>query len=120
MMKVFIEDRFDAAHWLPNVPLGHKCRNLHGHTYHIRLEIEGIIGEESGWVIDYVEIRAQWEQVKVQIDHRLLNEIPSLINSTCEHLAQWVWGKLKPTLPGLALIEIRETQNCGVVYKGDA
>jgi len=40
---VFIEDSFDSAHWLPNVHEDHKCRRMHGHTYRIRIDIEGQI-----------------------------------------------------------------------------
>lgn len=118
-MRIFIEDSFDAAHWLPNVPPDHKCHNLHGHTYRIRMEIGGEVDAEMGWVIDYAEVKMAWDSVKVQLDHHCLNAIDGLRNSTCENLVRWIWDALKTTLPGLARIEIRETERCGVVYEGE-
>lgn len=116
-MIVFFEDSFDSAHWLPNVPVDHKCHNLHGHTYRIRLEFEGPIGPETGWVIDYAEIKKLWEPVKFILDHHCLNEIEGLENSTCELLAQWIWLRFKATPEGvwLSLLEVRETAHCGVI-----
>lgn len=116
--KIFLEDSFDSAHFLPNVPPHHKCRNLHGHTYRIRLEVSGEVEARSGWVIDYAEIRQKWDAVKLQFDHKNLNEIPGLQNSTCELVAARIWSYLKPILPDLSRIELRETANCGVVYEG--
>ncbi|MCH9822319.1 MAG: 6-carboxytetrahydropterin synthase, partial [Bacteroidetes bacterium] len=34
-MLIYKQFTFDSAHQLPNVPEGHKCKNLHGHTYHL-------------------------------------------------------------------------------------
>lgn len=31
-MLIYKQFTFDAAHFLPNVPEGHKCANMHGHT----------------------------------------------------------------------------------------
>ena len=114
-MTVFIEDSFDSAHWLPNVPSGHKCHRLHGHTYRVRLEITGVVSPVGGWVIDYSDARAKWDSVKSVVDHHCLNDLPGLENSTCELLALWIVDRLKPELPGLSRIEIRETERCGVV-----
>lgn len=118
MTRIFVEDTFDAAHFLPNVPASHKCHNLHGHTYKIRLELEGLVGLESGWVKDYSEIKDQWGVVKDMLDHRNLNQLPGLNNSTCELLAEWIWDRLKYTMIGLKRIELRETEKCGVIYEG--
>jgi 6-pyruvoyltetrahydropterin/6-carboxytetrahydropterin synthase len=114
-MRIFLEDSFDAAHWLPNVPVEHKCHSLHGHTYRIRLEVTGKVGLKTGWIIDYGDVKAAWETVKSSVDHRCLNEIIGMENSTCENLTYWIMDRLKPKLRGLCKIEIRETERCGVV-----
>jgi len=114
--RIFVQDSFDAAHWLPKVPADHKCHRLHGHTYHVRLEIAGEVDSATGWVIDYAEVKAKWEAVKALLDHQSLNDLPVLgENPTCERLASWILWRLKPDLAGLARIEIRETEHCGVV-----
>lgn len=113
IMRIFIEDSFDSAHYLPNVPDGHKCAAMHGHTYRIRLEVEGIVGNVSGWVIDYAEVKAVWETVKAQLDHKCLNDI--LQNPTCEVIAFWIRDLVQARIPGLSGIELRETERCGVI-----
>ncbi len=112
-MRVFIEDSFDSAHWLPNVPVGHKCREIHGHTYKIRLEIGGEVGAETGWIVDYADLKYAWSIVKSELDHRCINDI--IQNSTCENVVLWICARLKPAFPDLARIELRETERCGVV-----
>ena len=57
-MEIFKQFTFDSAHKLPNVPDGHKCKNLHGHTYHLTLFFEGELDEKMGWVIDFNVIKS--------------------------------------------------------------
>ncbi len=112
MICIFFEDSFDSAHYLPWVPADHKCRNMHGHTYQIRLEIEGAVNEQSGWIMDYAVVREAWLPVKALIDHKCLNSI--LGNPTCELLADWIAEKLSGSLT-ISRLELRETEHCGVV-----
>ena len=118
-MRIFIEDSFDSAHYLPRVPDGHKCRNMHGHTYRIRLEFGGAIHPETGWVVDYAEVKGYWDVVKRMLDHRCLNEIRGLENPTCEILAEFIWSHLDRSDYDAELrrIELRETEHCGVVLE---
>lgn len=120
-MRIFIEDSFDAAHSLPHLPLGHKCRNLHGHTYRVRLEISGPITAQ-GWIVDYAKIKDIWYRVKEGLDHRNLDDVISV--STCEHLALHIQASVAALLQGfeyvrLQRVEVRETEHCGVVLEGD-
>jgi 6-pyruvoyltetrahydropterin/6-carboxytetrahydropterin synthase len=50
-MQIFRSFSFDAAHRLPKVPEGHKCSNLHGHTFKIELYLSGEVSDESGWIL---------------------------------------------------------------------
>lgn len=118
MIRIFLEDSFDSAHFLPNVPTRHKCHNLHGHTYRVRLEVQGDMDPYMGWIIDYAEVKDKWDGVKIGLDHKNLNDVVGLSNSTCENVASWIWSYLKPILPGLCRIELRETERAGVIYDG--
>nr|WP_281024331.1 6-carboxytetrahydropterin synthase QueD [Mucilaginibacter celer] len=119
IMIIYQHFTFDAAHFLPHVPQGHKCRNLHGHTYHLTLYITGEIMEKEGWILDFSDLKAIAQQVIGTLDHTLLNNIEGLSNPTAELLAKWIWQKLIPLLPGLKKIELKETPASGVVYNGD-
>lgn len=118
-MEIFKILRFEAAHFLPNVPKGHKCGRLHGHSFKIEVYVAGQIGQESGWVIDFAEIKEAFEPLEQQLDHHYLNEIKGLENPTSEVLVRWIWRRLKPKLPGLSRLVLFETCTAGVIYQGE-
>lgn len=117
-MEIFKEFTFEAAHFLPNVPTDHKCRRLHGHSYHVVIYLEGPIGDESGWVMDFGELKKYFKPIYNRLDHRFLNDIKGLENPTSENLAKWIWDELKPDLFLLSKIEVRETCTSGCIYTG--
>jgi len=110
--------RIEAAHRLPNVAPGHKCGRLHGHSFSIEIAIEGPVDGHAGWVMDFADVKALFQPLYRQLDHNYLNEIPGLENPTSEHLALWVWERLKPSLPGLTEVSIAETCTSRCVYRG--
>ncbi len=117
-MIIYKQFTFDSAHFLPGVPEGHKCRNLHGHTYSLTVYIEGELEEGTGWVIDYAVLKKNIQPVIDLVDHKLLNDIPELVNPTSEILSIWFWDKIKPLYAGLKRIELKETASSGVIYEG--
>jgi len=118
-MDVFKVFTFEAAHRLPNVPAGHKCGRLHGHSFHAEVHVRGGVGRETGWVVDFADIKKAFAPLYEQLDHNYLNEIEGLSNPTSENLAAWIWRHLEPTLPGLCKVVVRETCTCGCVYRGE-
>lgn len=118
-MEIFKEFQIEAAHRLPNLPDTHKCSRLHGHSFRIAVYVEGEPGEESGWIMDFSDIKAAFQPLFEQLDHHYLNDIEGLDNPTSENLARWVWRKLAPELPGLSRIVVRETCTAGCEYRGD-
>lgn len=118
-MEIFKEFIFESAHHLPNVPEGHKCRRTHGHSFHAELHVEGPLDSELGWVLDFADIKTAFKPYYDMLDHHYLNEIPGLENPTSENLARWIWDKVKPRLPLLSKIVVRETCTSGCVYGGD-
>ena len=117
-MEIFKEISFEAAHRLPNVPPEHKCARLHGHSFRVELRVRGEVGAESGWVLDFADIAAAFQPLHERLDHHYLNEIEGLSNPTSENLAQWIWRRLKPALPQLSRLVVRETCTSGCSYEG--
>ncbi len=101
---------FEAAHWLPTFPAGHKCRRLHGHSFRVEIVIEGEVDEQQGYLQDFGEVKRALQPIHDQLDHRLLNDIEGLTNPTAEMLARWIYQRLQPELPLLALVRVRERQ----------
>ena len=72
-----------------------------------------------GWVIDFADIKRAWKPIDEQLDHRFLNEIEGLERApTSENLAVWIWDRLRPALPMLNRVVVKETCTCGCVYEG--
>ncbi|UCH53714.1 MAG: 6-carboxytetrahydropterin synthase QueD [Pseudomonadota bacterium] len=118
-MELFKVFTIEAAHHLPHVPEGHKCRRLHGHSFNVEVHIEGPVDPHAGWVQDFADISRAFAPLYEQLDHRYLNDITGLENPTSEVLARWIWQRLKPALPLLSHIVIRETCTSGCVYRGE-
>ena len=119
-MIIFKKFTFDSAHFLPNVPDGHKCREIHGHTYQLTVFIDGPIHRDTGWVTDFAELKEAAGTVVDMVDHKLLNNIPGLENPTCEILCAWIWDQLKGRLPLLSKVELHETPTSGAIYDGSS
>ena len=117
-MIIYKQFSFDAAHFLSHVPVGHKCKNLHGHTYHLTVFVDGPMQQPVGWVMDFTELKTAVKPLIDQLDHSLLNEIEVLENPTAECLAVWLWQRISSRLTNLKRIEIKETPTSGVIYEG--
>jgi len=118
-MEIFRTFTLEAAHHLPSVPEGHKCRRLHGHSFRVDVHVRGPVGEDTGWVMDFADVKAAFRPIHDALDHRYLNEIEGLENPTSENLARWIWARLKPALPALDRIVVKETCNAGCIYRGE-
>jgi 6-pyruvoyltetrahydropterin/6-carboxytetrahydropterin synthase len=110
---------FEAAHWLPTFPEGHKCRRMHGHSFHVDVVVSGEVDEAAGYLVDYGVIKAAIAPVQKQLDHYVLNEIEGLDNPTAENLARWIWQRLKRALPLLETIIVHETCTTACEYHGE-
>jgi 6-pyruvoyltetrahydropterin/6-carboxytetrahydropterin synthase len=110
--------RFEAAHFLPNVPEGHKCRRTHGHSFRGEVAVRGPIDPRLGWVMDFADLKAAVEPLVHRLDHYLLNDIPGLENPTSEILAVWIWRELAGQLPLLTRVTIEETCTSRCHYFG--
>ena len=119
-MDIFKSFTLEAAHRLPNVPAGHKCARVHGHSFRVELHVSGEVGADTGWVMDFGDIKAAFMPLYDQLDHHYLNDVAGLENPTSENLAIWIWDKLQPALPGLSAVVVHETCTSGCRYTGPA
>jgi len=84
---------FDAAHWLPLVATGHKCRAIHGHTYHVEVEVEGY-DESTGMVVDFAALDSAVNAALADLDHTTLNNFLPLDNPTVEVVSRYLLAVL--------------------------
>lgn len=118
-MDIFKVFTIEAAHRLPNVTPNHKCARLHGHSFRVEVHVRGAVGSETGWVMDFAEVKEAFQPLFDQLDHHYLNEVEGLQNPTSENLARWIWQRLRPSLPMLSKVIINETCTSGCTYEGD-
>ena len=119
IVELVREFSFEAAHRLPQVPEGHKCARLHGHSFKCEVAVKGEVDQKTGWFIDYAEITDAFEPLRLKLDHYYLNEIAGLENATSETLARWIWERLHGRLRGLSRVTIRETCTARCDYFGE-
>ena len=98
---------FEAAQSLPNLPPGHPCRRLHGHSYRV----------EAG-ADDLDALRGPLEALYDELDHRCLNDTPDLNEATSERLCAWIWDRLSAKIDGLRVVAVQETATARCVYRG--
>lgn len=112
--KVF---SFEAAHSLPHLPEGHKCRRPHGHSYRFEVVCRAESLDERGFVVDYGEISEAVDPLVARLDHRDLNFLFDF-PTTAEHLARWLYDELLKTEigPQLHRIDLFETAKTRVSY----
>lgn len=111
LSKIFY---LDCAHYLPKYK--GKCESLHGHTYKVIVTIEGPVNQETGLVMDFVEMKQIFkEEVDARLDHKLLNDV--MENPSAENMAIWIWNALKKKMP-LAKITIYESPTSFAEYEG--
>lgn len=85
--------KFESAHALL---LGETLEEMHGHTYHLEVVVEGEV--EEGYVIDFLELRRIVEREVIEkLDHRNLNKI--FPNPTTENIALWIGKRIEEALP---------------------
>jgi 6-pyruvoyltetrahydropterin/6-carboxytetrahydropterin synthase len=91
---------------------------LHGHSYVLEVTVNRPVDPESGLAIDFSELKAiVRREVIDRLDHRYVNDLVD--NPSAENMAFWIWKRLASHLPGLEEIELHETRNCSVVYRGE-
>lgn len=103
---------FEAAHHLVGLSPGHKCAEVHGHSYTVRAEVTGEVGP-LGWVLDYAEMDAAWASLYRRLDHQNLNLV--IEQPTAENLARWIFERL--ALPGLAAVSVSETGRSSATWR---
>ncbi len=120
MFVLFKEIEFSAAHIIQSHP--GPCKNLHGHTYKVRVFIESEKLNSLGMVIDFSDLNKILKEVISKFDHKYLNELKDFedLIPTAENIAFIICKKIKKVLPrGLKLqrVEVYENEtSCAIYY----
>jgi 6-pyruvoyltetrahydropterin/6-carboxytetrahydropterin synthase len=119
MMRIYKEFTFEAGLLLPSGPAAGPEARLHGHSFVVRVTVQGEPDPDTGLIVHFDALSAMLAGLKDKLDHRLLNEVEGLEIPTLERMAAWIWRVLAPDLPGLAEVHVsRPTCREGCMYAG--
>jgi len=110
-MKTTVTRRyaFEAAHFLPKVRDGHKCKRMHGHNYEIEVTVAAPV-RDDGFIIDFWDLDKVVQPLIDMVDHRTLNDIVGLENPTAELIAAWFLDRLASN--NVVQVRVFETKDC--------
>ena len=100
---------FEAAHFLPHVPDGHQCKNMHGHSYEVQVWFKSPVLDHMGFVKDFGDLGVKG--LVQQLDHTVLND--EIANPTSEALAKWFFDRI----PGACRVRVSETPKTEAIYE---
>lgn len=120
MYQLFVEEHFDAAHYLPDYH--GKCEKLHGHRFRVVARFEASKLDETGLAYDFVQLKKQLREVLARFDHTCLNDVAPLnrIGPSSENIAATIYDVLKARFAKsplkLVTLEVWESPTTGVAY----
>jgi 6-pyruvoyltetrahydropterin/6-carboxytetrahydropterin synthase len=133
-VRLVSDSHFSAAHRLHredwddarNRQVFDKCNNPngHGHTYGLQVTVEGEIDPETGYVMDFGDLRKTVDEAVIRkVDRQHLNhdvDFLSGVNPTAENIAIGIWQQLVGRVAPAKLVRItlQETDRNRVVYEG--
>jgi len=83
---------FSASHQLGGLPEDHQCARLHGHNYVVRVRLHSPLLDDTGFVLDYGDLKPFQRWLDEALDHRHLNDVLDLPNPTAEYMARFLAG----------------------------
>lgn len=119
MSDLFIiskEFTFEAAHHLPQMPDGHKCKRQHGHSYRVIVELRASKLDQFGFVRDFGELALIKSDIDTIVDHYDLATIFGGENTTAERLAEMMFYRWQGMVPELYSVTVCETEKTRATF----
>ncbi len=111
MFEVAVEQGFASAHALRNYK--GRCENVHGHNWKVRVVIEGEKLDQTGMLVDFLDVKSLMGEILDRIDHQFLNEIPpfDVVNPSAENIAEYFYQQMAGRLDATPVpVRIREVK----------
>jgi len=121
MFEVTIEETFAAGHALRNYR--GKCENVHGHNYRCQVTLEGAELDDTGLLVDFVELKRVVHGVLDRMDHQWLNDFPPFdkLNPSAENMARFIYEQVAGGLARdgvrVAAVKLWETDTASATYR---
>jgi 6-pyruvoyltetrahydropterin/6-carboxytetrahydropterin synthase len=98
MFEVSVEQTFAAGHALRNYK--GRCENVHGHNFRVRVTLEGEKLDDTGLLVDFLDVKRSMGEIIARLDHVFLNEIApfDVRNPSAENIAEYFHEELSRRL----------------------
>jgi 6-pyruvoyltetrahydropterin/6-carboxytetrahydropterin synthase len=117
-LRLYKDFTFSASHTVDTLPEGHQCRRCHGHTYGVRVWIEGPYDTATGFCggTELEQIKSAWKEIDARLDHNHLNDV---IGGPCtvEGVAIYIFSQLSLRLPMLIRVDVTEGPTAGATIE---
>ena len=110
MFEVSVEQTFAAGHALRNYK--GKCENVHGHNFKVQVRIEGPSLDDTGMLVDFIDVKNVMRKVIDRLDHQFLNEVApfDIKNPSAENIAEYFHIEMTNALSTSVPIRISEVR----------
>jgi 6-pyruvoyltetrahydropterin/6-carboxytetrahydropterin synthase len=110
MFEVSVEQTFAAGHALRNYK--GRCENVHGHNFKVRVVIEGEKLDETGLLVDFLDVKAAMQTIIDRLDHVFLNDVApfDVKNPSAENIAEYFFTEMRRSLQSAVAVEVREVR----------
>ena len=111
MFEIAVEQGFASAHALRNYK--GRCENVHGHNWKVRVVIQGEKLDQTGMLVDFLDVKSFMGEILDRIDHQFLNEIPpfDVVNPSAENIAEYFYQQMTSRLAETPVpVRIREVK----------
>ena len=122
MFEVTVEQTFAAGHALRNYR--GKCENVHGHNYRVRVTVQGNQLDDTGLLVDFLEVNRLISGTVEYLDHRFINDLPPFdqLNPSAENIAKYFYEKVSGGLNSevaaqVSQVQVWETDVSSAVYR---
>jgi 6-pyruvoyltetrahydropterin/6-carboxytetrahydropterin synthase len=121
MFEVSVEQTFAAGHALRNYH--GKCENVHGHNYKVRITVAGEQLDDTGLLVDFLEVKRLMGAVIDYLDHRFINDLApfDLINPSAENIAKYFYDRVSTGFSGggvrISEVKVWETDSSSATYR---
>jgi len=118
MYELMIKTDFAAAHQIKEA--GGACERLHGHTWQVKVFLQGEKLNKNDMLIDFREVKKMVKDWVDKLDHQYLNEVLKGKNPTTENLAKYLFEGLKRTINSegikLSRVSVGESNDTWITY----
>jgi 6-pyruvoyltetrahydropterin/6-carboxytetrahydropterin synthase len=123
MFEIAVEQGFASAHALRNYK--GRCENTHGHNWRVEVVIEGERVDDTGLLVDFIDVKNLMARIIDRIDHQFLNEIPpfDVINPSAENIAEYFYREMHggladtPVPVRITAVKVWETDIQSATYR---